>query len=238
MDKQGASWYVDGTYLKVHGKWCYLYRAIDKDGNLVNSLLSEKRNREAAKQFFKQAVDVVGHVPDQVTTDGHTSSPRAIRETMGSNVSIGRTNTSIIAWSKITVASNSVTIPCVALGTVNQQHASVVLLTNYATISVLAAPWAKRSLSWNNDRLFSNVLLLSRHRYKPPHRSTSERRAFHASGKLFCDLSSDRTNQGESISENLAFCAFFRYSGNSQAQRTRRYSNGRPGGCVAKTRRG
>jgi putative transposase len=41
---------------------------------------------EAAKQFFKQAVGVVGHVPDQVTTDGHTSYPRAIRETMSSNV--------------------------------------------------------------------------------------------------------------------------------------------------------
>jgi putative transposase len=82
----GKSWYVDETYIKVHGKWCYLYRAIDHDGNLVDSLLSEKRNMEAAKRFFKQAVAVVGHVPDQVTTDGHTCYPRAIRETMGSNV--------------------------------------------------------------------------------------------------------------------------------------------------------
>ena len=41
---------------------------------------------EAAQRFFKQAVAVVGHVPDQVTTDGHTSYPRAIRETMGSDV--------------------------------------------------------------------------------------------------------------------------------------------------------
>ncbi len=41
---------------------------------------------EAAQRFFKQAVAVVGSVPEQVTTDGHTSYPRAIRETMGSNV--------------------------------------------------------------------------------------------------------------------------------------------------------
>ena len=82
----GTVWYVDETYLKVHGKWCYLYRAIDHDGNLVDSLLSEKRNMEAAQRFFKQAVAVVGHVPDQVITDGHNSYPRAIRETMGSNV--------------------------------------------------------------------------------------------------------------------------------------------------------
>ncbi|GHO87637.1 hypothetical protein KSZ_56430 [Dictyobacter formicarum] len=78
----GKSWFVDETYVKVHGKWCYLYRAIDGDGNLVDSRLSDKRDMEAAKRFFKQAVVVVGHAPDQVTTDGHTSYPRAIRETM------------------------------------------------------------------------------------------------------------------------------------------------------------
>lgn len=82
----GKSWYVDETYIKVQGKWCYLYRAIDADGNLVDSRLSEKRDMDAAKQFFKQAVAVVGSVPNQVTTDGHTSYPRAIRETMSSNV--------------------------------------------------------------------------------------------------------------------------------------------------------
>jgi transposase-like protein len=82
----GRSWYVDETYLRVQGKWCYLYRAIDQDGNLVDSMLSEKRNMEAAQRFFKRAVAVVGQIPDQVTTDGHSSYPRAIRETMGSNV--------------------------------------------------------------------------------------------------------------------------------------------------------
>ena len=51
------SWYVDETYVSVKGKWCYLYRAIDRDGNLVDSMLSEKRDMEAAKRFFKQAVD-------------------------------------------------------------------------------------------------------------------------------------------------------------------------------------
>jgi putative transposase len=45
------SWYVDVTYIKVHGKWCYVYRAIDHDGNLVDSRVSEKRNMEAAKRF-------------------------------------------------------------------------------------------------------------------------------------------------------------------------------------------
>jgi transposase-like protein len=77
---------VDETYIKVHGKWCYLYRAIDADGNLVDSHLSEKRNMEAAQQFFQQALAVVGHAPERVTTDGHASYPRAVREILGNNV--------------------------------------------------------------------------------------------------------------------------------------------------------
>ncbi|BCL80743.1 hypothetical protein ccbrp13_32080 [Ktedonobacteria bacterium brp13] len=41
---------------------------------------------EAAKRFFRQAVAVVGHAPDSVTTDGHASYPRAVRETMGGHI--------------------------------------------------------------------------------------------------------------------------------------------------------
>ncbi|GHO41871.1 hypothetical protein KSX_00340 [Ktedonospora formicarum] len=85
------SWYVDETYVKVKGKWCYLYRAIDTDGNLVNSRLNEKRDMEAAQQFFKQALAVVGHTPEQVATDGYASYPRAVRETLGNQV-LHRTN--------------------------------------------------------------------------------------------------------------------------------------------------
>ncbi|BCL83676.1 hypothetical protein ccbrp13_61410 [Ktedonobacteria bacterium brp13] len=57
-----------------------------EDGNLVDSRLSEKRDRDAAQQFFKQALAVVGHAPEQVTTDGHRSYPSARRETMSNDV--------------------------------------------------------------------------------------------------------------------------------------------------------
>src|SRR5512135_1151996 len=87
----GTSWYVDETYVTVKGKWCYLYRAIDRDGNLVDSLLSEKRDMDAAKRFFMQAVVLVGHSPERVTTDGHDAYPRAIREMLGNDV-LHRTN--------------------------------------------------------------------------------------------------------------------------------------------------
>ena len=61
---------------------------------------AEKRDMEAAKRFFKQAVDVVGHAPERVTTDGHDSYPRAIRETLGNDVSTGPIAISTIDWSR------------------------------------------------------------------------------------------------------------------------------------------
>jgi len=84
--KVGKSWYVDETYIKVKAKWCYLYRAIDRDGNLVDSMLSEKRDMEAAQVFFTSALAVADCLPERVTTDGHTAYPRAIAEVLGVDV--------------------------------------------------------------------------------------------------------------------------------------------------------
>ena len=60
----GRSWYVDETYIKVHGRWCYLYRAINRSGALVDVRLSEKRDMAAAKAFFRSARAVTGVTPD------------------------------------------------------------------------------------------------------------------------------------------------------------------------------
>jgi len=84
--QSGAKWHADETYVRVNGTWCYLYRAIDREGNLVDTLLSDKRDMAAAQRFFAYALDTVGHAPEQVTTDGHDAYPRAIRETLGDGV--------------------------------------------------------------------------------------------------------------------------------------------------------
>ena len=54
------SWYVDETYIKVNGRWCYLYRAIDRAGALVDVMLSETRDMAAAEKFFRSAKAVTG----------------------------------------------------------------------------------------------------------------------------------------------------------------------------------
>jgi putative transposase len=84
--QSGASWYVDETYLKVRGRWCYFYRAVDRDGNLIDAMFSQQRDMKAAKAFFRSAKATIGYRPERVTTDGHGSYPRAIRRMLGKTV--------------------------------------------------------------------------------------------------------------------------------------------------------
>jgi putative transposase len=81
--QSGISWYVDETYLKVQGRWCYLHRAVDRDGNLIDPMLSEHREMRVAKAFFRSAKATMGVKPDRVVTDGHSSYPRAIGAVLG-----------------------------------------------------------------------------------------------------------------------------------------------------------
>jgi transposase-like protein len=82
----GQGWYVDETYIKVHGQRRYLYRAIVRNGALVDVMFSKHRDMAAAKAFFGSAKAVTGVTPKRVTTDGHDSYPRAIRSELGQDV--------------------------------------------------------------------------------------------------------------------------------------------------------
>ena len=59
---------MDETYIQVKGQWVYLYRAVDKFGDTVDFMLSEKRDEAAATAFFKQAIDNNGF-PKKVVMD-------------------------------------------------------------------------------------------------------------------------------------------------------------------------
>jgi len=62
------SWRMDETYIKVRGKWTYLYRAVDRDGQTLDFMLSEHRDTAAARRFFKRVVDTNG-VPERIAID-------------------------------------------------------------------------------------------------------------------------------------------------------------------------
>jgi transposase-like protein len=68
-DKPGKKTHVDETYLKVKSEEVYLYRAIDKQGNLVDVMLSKKRDLKAAEAFFKKMRQTLPHKPEKITTD-------------------------------------------------------------------------------------------------------------------------------------------------------------------------
>jgi transposase-like protein len=64
------SWRVDETYIRVQGRWCYLYRAIDSTGAIIDFLLSAFRDAAAAKRLFRQALSDPSHPqPRVINTD-------------------------------------------------------------------------------------------------------------------------------------------------------------------------
>lgn len=64
----GRSWRMDETYIKIKGVWNYLYRAVDKEGNTVDFMLSKHRDEAAAKAFFTKAIGSSG-LPGKITID-------------------------------------------------------------------------------------------------------------------------------------------------------------------------
>ena len=73
----GKSWRLDETYIKVKGEWKYLYRAVDRDGQTVDFLLTPHRGRDAAEAFLRKAIRTQG-LPEKITIDQSGSNTAAI----------------------------------------------------------------------------------------------------------------------------------------------------------------
>ena len=72
---------VDETYVRVKGRWMYLYRAVDSRGQTIDFLLSAKRDAEAAKRFFRKAFGQPHTVnPRTITVDKNPAYPKAVTE--------------------------------------------------------------------------------------------------------------------------------------------------------------
>jgi transposase-like protein len=75
----GDRWFVDETYVKVAGQWTYLYRAVDQHGEVIDVLMSLRRDLSAARCLFTRALRA-GAVPAEVTTDRAPVYPRVLDE--------------------------------------------------------------------------------------------------------------------------------------------------------------
>ncbi|MDZ5442383.1 IS6 family transposase [Micromonospora sp. 4G57] len=76
----GDRWFVDETYVKVNGVWRYVYRAVDQYGQVVDLLVSPRRDADAARQFFRRAPSTMKVTPSEVVTDAATVYPRVLDE--------------------------------------------------------------------------------------------------------------------------------------------------------------
>ncbi len=84
--RAGVSWCLDATYVKVAGRWCHLYRAIDLDGELLDSMLSERRDKHGARRYLRRLVEVAGGKPLRGTEDHHPTYRKTIRWILGRKV--------------------------------------------------------------------------------------------------------------------------------------------------------
>ena len=72
-------WHLDEVFVKINGEWHYLWRAVDHEGEILESYVTKKRDKSAALRFFKKTLKRHGS-PEEVVTDGLKSYPAAMRE--------------------------------------------------------------------------------------------------------------------------------------------------------------
>jgi transposase-like protein len=71
----GDRWWVDETYVKVAGRWRYVYRAIDQVGQVIDVYVSAWRDMKAARRFFEGAVGTMKVAPVEIVTDRAATYP-------------------------------------------------------------------------------------------------------------------------------------------------------------------
>ena len=76
----GDRWQVDETYVKVAGRWRYMYRAIDQFGQVIDVFVSPRRDAGAGRRFFQRAIGATKITPVEVTTDQARLYPAVLEE--------------------------------------------------------------------------------------------------------------------------------------------------------------
>src|SRR6266704_4283613 len=78
--RPGDKWHLDEVVLTIHGERDYLWRAVDQDGNVLDILVQSRRNKRAAKRFFRKLLKGLQYVPRVIITDKLKSYAAAKRE--------------------------------------------------------------------------------------------------------------------------------------------------------------
>jgi putative transposase len=82
--RTGNKWYLDEVFLTINGKTAYVWRAVDQDGHVLDMLVQSRRNKAAAKRFFRKLLTGCQYVPRVLITDKLASDGAAKREVLPS----------------------------------------------------------------------------------------------------------------------------------------------------------
>ena len=115
----GSSWRMDETYIKVKGKWHCLYRAVDKNGETIDFMLSQNRDKESAIKFFRKAIVSEGF-PEKVTIDKSGSNLAALYEV----------NSLIVLWLSMSVMAIQIRQIKYLNNLVEQDHRNIKRIVN------------------------------------------------------------------------------------------------------------
>jgi len=91
--RPGDKWHLDEVFLKINGRLHYLWRAVDQDGDVLNILVQSRRNKKAAKKFFRKLLRRLQYVTHVIITDKLRSYSAAKAEVMMSNTASTRGRT-------------------------------------------------------------------------------------------------------------------------------------------------
>ena len=80
--RPGDKWHLDEMFIKINGKDHYLWRAVDQDGNVLDILVQSRRNKLAAKRFFRKLLKGLQYVPRVIISDKLRSYSAAKAEVM------------------------------------------------------------------------------------------------------------------------------------------------------------
>jgi putative transposase len=82
--RSGDKWHLDEVFLTINGERHYLWRAVDQDGNILDILVQRRRDKHAAKKFFRKLLKGLAYVPRVIITDKLKSYGAAKREMLPS----------------------------------------------------------------------------------------------------------------------------------------------------------
>jgi putative transposase len=171
----GSSWYGDETFRKVKGRVVSLYRAIDREGNLVDVRLSEKRDKAAAEAFCRSARTVTGRVPARVTSDGHDAYPGAVTAAFGAE---GRHRTHRYVTNHVEQAQRGINQRIRPMGGFNSVESATRVCRTHDEVRNFLRPRSRRNegVSLAQRRVLytarTRVLLTSLAAANPEHRVT------------------------------------------------------------------